>query len=161
MALLQAVFDASEAKISLERTGVYRAAANVFSLDFMYSVCPTVPLSLQRVKDWGNHVFAEGPVHLRDCTVVMVETPDEDIVNLRGRWKQVTPEELTHGFILKLAERLSAKGRDSATADEISTWKSVALSWPMQFEVIRGEDSLYWRLCFQLKTNSFSFNSIS
>ena len=161
MALLQAVFDASEAKISLERTGVYRAAANVFSLDFMYSVCPTVPQSLQRVKDWGNHVFAEGPVHLRDCTVVMVETPDEDIVNLRGRWKQVTPEELTHGFILKLAERLSAKGRDSATADEISTWKSVALSWPMQFEVIRGEDSLYWRLCFQLKTNSFSFNSIS
>lgn len=136
--------------MSLQRTGVYRAAANVFSLDFMYSVCPTVPLSLQRVQTWANQAFTDGPIHLRDCTVVMVMTPQEDIQSLCGRWKQVTPEELTHGFIMKLAERLSAKGHNSATEDEINKWRSVALSWPMQFEVIEGEDALYWPLGFNM-----------
>lgn len=148
--IAQAVFNPDEARVSLERTGVYRAAANVFSLDFMYSVCPTVPLSLQRVQTWANQAFLDGPIHLRDCTVVMVMTPQEDIQSLCGRWKQVTPEELTHGFIMKLAERLSAKGHNSATEDEINKWRSVALSWPMQFEVIQGEDALYWPLGFNV-----------
>lgn len=103
-----------------------------------------MPLNLSRVQAWADHAFSDGPVHLRDCTVVMVPTPDEDIVGLKGKWKQVSPEELTHGFILKLSQRILAKGQVAATEDELNLWKSVALSWPMQFEVILGEDKLYW-----------------
>ena len=72
--------------------------------------------------------------------VVLAVGLASDVDLTKGRWKQCSPEELLHSFLLKLSSRISANCSD----EELKAWKQVALSYPAQFEMISGEDAIYW-----------------
>lgn len=136
----QAVFEAEAAKIALARTGVYRAACNLFWLDLTSNSTPRVPLSYARVREWAQTVFGKGPRHFKDLILVAAPAADSDLLALRGSWKQVTPEELTHSTVFALADRITA----GAGEEELRSWRSCLLSTPMMFSVLGNEDAIYW-----------------
>ncbi|CAJ1394109.1 unnamed protein product, partial [Effrenium voratum] len=137
---VQAVFEAEAAKIALARTGVYRAACNLFWLDLTSNSTPRVPLSYARVREWAQTVFGKGPRHFKDLILVAAPAADSDLLALRGSWKQVTPEELTHSTVFALADRITA----GAGEEELRSWRSCLLSTPMMFSVLGNEDAIYW-----------------
>ena len=138
--MLQAVFDESAALTSLQRTGCYRCAANLFWVDMTSNATPGVPLCVGRVKDWAATVFANGPHHLKEIVLIRVKAADEDLKGARGAWKQISPEELTHSIVFHLADRIQ-RGADEG---ELQAWKNIVQSAPLMFQVLDTEDSAYW-----------------
>ncbi|CAJ1392592.1 unnamed protein product, partial [Effrenium voratum] len=119
---------------------VYRAACNLFWLDLTSNSTPRVPLSYARVREWAQTVFGKGPRHFKDLILVAAPAADSDLLALRGSWKQVTPEELTHSTVFALADRITA----GAGEEELRSWRSCLLSTPMMFSVLGNEDAIYW-----------------
>jgi len=119
----------------------YRAAINLFWVDILSSVTPGVPMNLRRALEYGNFLFdgPEGPKHTKFPVMIPVDVP-EDLPKTTGNWKQISPEELVHAFLLKLQQRLNENVPD----EELMQWRKIALSYPAQFEMVAGDDALYW-----------------
>lgn len=153
MFLCQAAFDDKEAKAALSGSGkCYRCAANLFWLDICMNATPSVPLDYDRVTEWSNTIFSDGPSHLKEMIVIGVSHPD-DPAKTKGQWRQVSPEELTHSIIFKLAEAVN-KPEDEAT---LRQWKAVILSAPVMFMVLDGEDAIYWQSWSQRQRHCLFF----
>ena len=88
---------------------------------------------------YADFIYGSGPRHTKYPVVLAVGLAS-DVDLTKGRWKQCSPEELLHSFLLKLSSRISANCSD----EELKAWKQVALSYPAQFEMISGEDAIYW-----------------
>ena len=88
---------------------------------------------------YADFIYGSGPRHTKYPVVLAVGLAS-DLVLTKGTWKQCSPEELLHSFLLKLSSRISANCDD----EELKAWKQVALSYPAQFEMISGEDAVYW-----------------
>lgn len=71
--------------------------------------------------------------------MVGIPAADAELDLLKGSWRQVTPEELSHSLIFMLSERCQ-----QAPEEELWRWKNIVLSIPVMFVVLDGEDSLYW-----------------
>ena len=98
-------------------------------------------MNLRRALEYGNFLFGgpEGPKHTKFPVMIPVDVP-EDLPKTTGNWKQISPEELVHAFLLKLQQRLNENVPD----EELMQWRKIALSYPAQFEMVAGDDALYW-----------------
>ena len=120
----------------------YRAAINVCWVDILSSVTPAVPMSLKRTQEDANFLYdgPDGPKHAKFPVMIPVDVP-EDLEKCTGNWKQISPEEMVHALFLKLAERLEDA---NITDEELNQWRKIFLSYPAQFEMVAGDDALYW-----------------
>jgi predicted glycosyltransferase len=100
-----------------------------------------VPLSYERTLQWSNLIFAKGLKHLKDMIIIGVSDADADLETLKGSWRQVSPEELSHSLIFYLANLMIG---NTATEEDLIRYRSILLSTPVMFQVLEGEDSVYW-----------------
>ncbi|CAJ1354075.1 unnamed protein product [Effrenium voratum] len=138
---VQAVFDPRECKAALTKEGCYRAAINLMWIDPFGSTTPTVPLSVERVRELGQFACPAGDAkHLTENFTVAVDSPDQDMLDSKGKWKAVSPEEMQHALLFTLADVI----KDQAPDEKLAAWRRVFLSAPAVFTVVGGGDSLYW-----------------
>ncbi|CAE7790570.1 unnamed protein product [Symbiodinium sp. CCMP2592] len=137
---VQSVFDAADCSTALKAQGVYRAAVNMFWVDMMLSATPNVPLNLSRTKSFSDQFFRKGPAHLRNPIVIAVAGADAEVDRMKGSWQMISPEEMVHSVMLFVAGRINEGAEDS----ELQQWKAILLSTPAQFEIVSGEDAIYW-----------------
>lgn len=88
---------------------------------------------------YADFIYEGGPRHTKYPVVLAVGLAT-DVALTKLSWKQISPEELLHSFLLKLASRIN----DNCDEEELKAWKLVALSYPAQFEIISGQDAIYW-----------------
>lgn len=78
---------------------------------------------------------------MRDNVVVGITAADVELDKLKGTWRQVSPEELSHSMVFYVAEMC----RDAqADQGELMKLRNIMLSVPVMFIILDGEDSLYW-----------------
>ncbi|CAJ1398801.1 unnamed protein product [Effrenium voratum] len=136
---VQAVFDPRECKAALTKEGCYRAAINLMWIDPFGPTTPTVPLSVERVRELGQFACPAGD-DLTENFTVAVDSPDQDMLDSKGKWKAVSPEEMQHALLFTLADVI----KDQAPDEKLAAWRRVFLSAPAVFTVVGGGDSLYW-----------------
>ncbi|CAJ1384953.1 unnamed protein product [Effrenium voratum] len=138
---VQAVFDPRECKAALTKEGCYRAAINLMWIDPFGSTTPTVPLSVERVRELGQFACPAGDAkHLTENFTVAVDSLDQDMLDSKGKWKAVSPEEMQHALLFTLADVI----KNQAPDEKLAAWRRVFLSAPAVFKVVGGGDSLYW-----------------
>ncbi|CAJ1410687.1 unnamed protein product [Effrenium voratum] len=138
---VQAVFDPRECKAALTKEGCYRAAINLMWIDPFGSTTPTVPLSVERVRELGQFACPAGDAkHLTENFTVAVDSLDQDMLDSKGKWKAVSPEEMQHALLFTLADVI----KNQAPDEKLAAWRRVFLSAPAVFTVVGGGDSLYW-----------------
>ena len=91
------------------------------------------------MKAWAETIFPE-PSHMREMVVVGVDCVDAEVNKLKGSWRQITPEEITHSLVFHIAGQIQDNVDDSV----LRKWREIILSIPVMFVILDGEDSVYW-----------------
>ena len=134
---IQEPFDANKCATALRHRGTYISGFNFFWLDLVRSTSPGVPLSRDRVRELGDWMFKQGPTPLRKPIGVAVNSPELAVHRHKGGLLMITPEEMAHAVLLKVADAVRQHGDSQAL-------RRVLLSVPVYIDVIPREDQVHW-----------------
>lgn len=142
LSLHQVPFNQHHATTSLESSRTYDSSANLFWLKLTHLPQPGVPINEASVKSIMLTKFAT-PQILLDRFIVRVSpgTNGQQIMRSIGALEILSPPELLHALILRLAEVLSGDPDES----EVLEWRKVVLSVTFIFEYIGTSEDAYWR----------------
>ena len=74
-------------------------------IDPFGSTTPTVPLNVERVRELGQFACPAGDAkRLTENFTVAVDSPDQDMLDSKGKWEAVSPEEMQHALRFTLAD---------------------------------------------------------
>jgi hypothetical protein len=135
----EAAFDPTEFTTAIKKEKTYVAACNFWWVNHLWSPTPGVPLNPKRVQAFAEMLFPNGPRHLSFMVHVAVDSSEDDVLSRKGSLLRVSPEELLHSVIFKVAERID----DNADDEELGSYRRVMLSVCFKFELCGAED-YYW-----------------
>jgi hypothetical protein len=133
-----AVFDPEE--YGIIGTG-YTACCNLFWLNMFHSVVPGVPVNSGQVDNLKNHFFKHPTAGGYPMIVRVAVCFGQDIVATKGALVSLSPLEMVHAFILRIAEEITS----GADTDRLKTWRQMMLTVTFAFETIDSNDDRHWR----------------
>ena len=102
---IQEPFNSGQRVTAFARRGPYISGIIFFWLDLLRSPTPGIPLSRQRVKEFGDWMIKEGIIiALKKAIGVVVNSADFPVDAHGGSLLMVTPEEQAHAVVLKVAD---------------------------------------------------------
>jgi hypothetical protein len=135
---IQEPFDEAKCATALRQRGTYISGCNFFWLDLVRSISPGIPLSRDRVQELADWMFKDGPVPLKKPIGVAVSSADFPVHNHKGGLLMITPEEMAHAVLVKVANAIRAGARN------VKEWRKVLLSVPVYIDVIPREEQVHW-----------------
>ena len=137
---VQEPYDEAKCDLALDREKLYRAGANFCWLDFLRTLTPGVPLSLDRITELSNMMYPK-PRPFQDK--VHVEGKADKSIPRTSKLLMLMPEESAHAYLMAI-------NRDIAKVDTpeetILLWKKYCLSVCFEYhELTGGVDSVYWK----------------
>ena len=125
----------------MERTNQYACGGNLGWLKPCFSTSPGVPFNENSIQKLQNYYFKEDTAPQRFPGLVIVAVSNSQAPNgmmgERGAMEQVSPPELLHAFIMRVAELV----RQGAPHDVLSGWLRVFLTCMMVFEKLPTVDA--------------------
>ena len=121
---------------------MYDAGCNLFWLKLESLPVPAVPLNDHGIDIAIQNHFMEPKPYLQPITVAV--GPDEDgesIERKKGNLQLVSPPEVVHGLVRRVAARI-AEGAEDA---ELARWKQVFLTVTFVFELLEKPEDRYFR----------------
>jgi hypothetical protein len=150
------VFKAEEYRVAMERENRYLCGGNIWWVNHLRTVSPSVPMNLQRVKDLAQN-FYQKPTPYQGIISVILEHPGEgtgDLPVKGGNLLRISPEELTHAFILGINMSLEEGAPDEVIQEWVKHSKSVCFS----FHEASCMQDVYW-MSFNLREALTSDNN--
>ena len=138
---MEACFDAKHATLTLERGGRYDCAGNIFWLKLTHLTQPGVPINHRSIEIIKETKFAN-PSRILEQFVIAVPpgVSGQSLSTLRGAFEIVSPEEVVHALMHRIAERLP-----EAEEAEMWEWRTVCLTACFVFDKMDGPEAVYWR----------------
>ena len=100
-------------------------------------------MSLPRVNELGNHVFAKGPAHLPWMVHIQVTSSNFDVLSHKGALTRLSPEDGVRSTVLRCAAHLQEHQEEK---DPVALkWREVLLSVTYCFELVGQQEAAYWR----------------
>ncbi len=135
----EACFDKESYDLAIQSSmAEYRAAGSLWWIKVLkgggFDKVPVNPAAVQQLKTFYFHeptIFPE--------PIVIGIGSDDDPMQLKGKLERLSPEELEHALLLRIAERMSS----NAGPDELLEWRRVTLTVTLIF---RAFDNLTDRL---------------
>jgi hypothetical protein len=139
----------------MEREGRYICGGNIWWVNHLRTVTPSVPMNLQRVIDLQQHLY-KAPAPYQGTISVILEHDGRagDLPVKGGNLLRVSPEELTHAFILGINESL----KEDAPEEVIQEWVKHSKSVCLTFRAASNSQDVYW-LSFNLRESLTSKNN--
>ncbi len=126
--------------MAIKRTGRYEAGCNLLWTDPLYTATPGIPVSQRSIKLLQQHYFAS-PAPFPCAVVIAVQGEDMDPLACRGALQRLSPEDIVHALLLKIAEDI-AFGADEAV---LQAWRRTLLSTTFIFEPMENDDAKFYR----------------
>ena len=137
----QAVYDNDKFKTAMQRTNQYACGGNLAWLKPCCSTSPGVPFNENSVQKLKNYYFKEdtAPQRFPGLVIIAVSNSQAEsgMMGERGAMEQVSPPELVHSFIMRVAELVD----QGAPHDVLSGWLRVFLTCMMVFEKLPTADA--------------------
>jgi hypothetical protein len=135
----EAVFDADLCKVALKKKGLYKCGGNIFWADALWTPLPGVPVRQSAVEEIKAHYFSE-PCPFPSMVVIGVPSKDENPMDHRGSMKRVSPEEMVHALMFRIASEIEG----GATQRRLQDWRRMSLSVSFHFKLLESDDARFW-----------------
>ncbi len=133
-------FTAAKFRERMAATGRAEFACNFFWCSPMFSLSPSIPLNQNAVLNIRDRDFAL-PCEFPEKLLVATPARETRMEEMKGTWRRVNPEELSHAFLLAIVRDVQS----GAAAQTLKLWRYHCLSTTMSFEVIASEADMFWR----------------
>ena len=136
----QAVYDHSSFVTSMARTKQYACGGNLSWIKMGFTTSPGVPYNQNSILKLKDFYFQgqEAPPRFPGLIIVAVslQQAQNGMMSEKGAMESVSPPELVHAFVLRLAELIREKTSD----DLLEGWLRVILSTMFMFELLPTVD---------------------
>ena len=136
----QEPYDTAAFKQSMANTKQYAAGGNFAWCKIGFTTSPGVPYNESAVENLKKYYFGgvEAPKRFPEVVVVAVSQKqmNEGVMTSRGAMESVSPPELQHAFVLRVAELVDQKVPDAA----LNSWLRVMLSTMFVWEFLPSFD---------------------
>lgn len=137
----QSCYDQASFLVAMEKTKQYACGGNLAWCKIGFTTSPGVPFNQNNIDKLKSFYFggASAPQRFPGLVVVAVnhQQKKEGMMGERGAMEAVSPPELLHAFVFRLAELI-----DSKTADDVlEGWLQVMLTTMFMFEELPTQDS--------------------
>ena len=131
-----------ECSRALAAVGCYDCGCNIFWLKLEHLPVPGVPLTKHGISTAMKQHF-QAPKRYIDPIVVAATSRDDgtSLIRKQGNLELVSPPEVVHALILKLAARIDEGAED----EELRRWRQVCLTVTFVFEVLDNSLARYFR----------------
>ena len=130
----QAVYDHQEFQVALKEQGQYACAGNFAWLQMAYTTSPGVPYNEAAVHKMKRFYFPDMKAPKRFPSVVVVAVEGDQrtngMMNFKGGMHSLSPPELRHALVFKIAEVIAEKASDEI----MQSWLRIVLSTMFLFE---------------------------
>ncbi len=134
----------------------YRAAGSMWWVKVMKGAgFDKVPVNPAAVNHLKNHYFAR-PTSFPEPIVIGIGS-DDDPMALKGKLERLSPEELEHALILRIAERVEAH----APPDELLEWRRVTLTVTLVFKGIDNLPDRLWHSVYIRERLITNYNTMA
>ena len=154
---VQCVFELRAFKIAMAARGEYRAAQNIFAVNFRSMPSKMVPLRLSKT-DRIRAQFMSTPsrsIPWDFCLTVAVNA-DENPEATFGSQMMLRPPEFPHALIFQVAEDIDQGMSD----DQLKIWRVCMLTFPFCYRAVDNFQSRYWT-SLQLREDTASMGDFA
>ena len=126
----QAPYSAADFLVGMQDAKSYKCGGNLFWVRPLKSAgFDRVPVNRKAVDGLGDYYFKTPSAF--PCTIVVAVDQDEDPMKMKGSLERISPEEIEHALLLRIADRIS----QGADEDELRAWLLVALTVTIEFRL--------------------------
>ena len=152
----EATFDQKQFEAAIGKTGRYKSAGNIWWINTLkgsgFNRVPVNPASIVLLQ---SHYF-ERPSPFPEPIVIAVGTGDKPL-EMKGRLERVSPEEMEHALILKIANRID----NGCPRQELEEWRKVCLTVSIVFLLIDNATDRMWKSVALRESLSANYTSMS
>ncbi|CAE7547537.1 unnamed protein product [Symbiodinium sp. CCMP2592] len=125
----------------------YTAGGNIFWIDPYLSLVPGIPVNRKSILKLQSSSFKTPQLAFEKRRAVHVGILEgEEVLNMRGKLRLLSPDEELYAFIFQLDNVLASEPGEP----ELEQWLALAKSWTMTVELVPSLTDMYWR-CINLR----------
>ena len=132
-----ATFNIDEYKTAMVERGHYKAACNIFNLDFHWTATPKVPIRRSAIQQIKAHYFQAPGIYPED--VVVGIGAGQDPTSLHGRLRSISPEEIRFALIDAMAGAVTR----NEPLETLQEWRTTCLTCCFHFKLIESDDDFF------------------
>ena len=134
-------YDQANFLVAMEKTKQYACGGNLAWCKIGFTTSPGVPFNHNSIDKLKLFYFGESKAPQRFPGLVVVAVNNQQLkdgmMGERGAMEAVSPPELVHAFVLRVAELVEEKAPDSV----LEGWLRVMLTTMFMFELLPTQDS--------------------